>query len=1171
MKLLDLKTGQRIDGIDPSGPVEIVQISNASPLSVSVAYRTSSGSLKESILFQTNEPSLVLVDGPSAPTFSGDPAAFRLSAEAWRIRLAHLFDPLMAIHTSDVDPLPHQILAVYDEMLPKAPLRFVLADDPGAGKTIMAGLLIRELMVRGDLERCLIIAPGSLNEQWQTELDQKFNLQFELFSKSMVEASASGNPFAERNQLIARVDQLARNEELIEKLEACDWDLVIVDEAHKMSASFFGNEFKPTKRYKLGERIGAKARHFLLMTATPHNGKEEDFQTFMALLDSDRFYGKSRDTTHQIDTSDLMRRTLKEEMVKFDGTPLFPERIAETLLFELSPLESQLYDKVTDYVRNEMDRVKDQDGKRRGTVGFALTVLQRRLASSPEAIYQSLRRRLGRLEAMLDEARISKRAFKSMLMEDLNIDEESMDDFEDDLPEEELNELENRLTTQATAAENAEQLEAEIVILKDLVELARKVYQAETDSKWRQLADLLEDPEQMKDSSGNRRKLIIFTEHKDTLYYLQDRIATLIGNPAAVEVIHGGVNREERRKTIERFINYAESSILLATDAAGEGVNLQCAHLMVNYDLPWNPNRIEQRFGRIHRIGQTEVCRLWNLVAHETREGQVFQRLFDKLEQERQTLGGKVFDILGRSFEGRPLRDLLLEAIQYGDQPEVRQRLFEVVDHALDTDHLRSLVESQALGASDLDPSQVFHLKERIERAEALRLQPLFIQAFFEEAFQQQKGVIHRRESGRFEISHVPANIRQRDRLIGSKAPVLQKYNRVCFDKADIRLPQKPPATLISPGHPLMDALVDLVLEQQQYVLRRGCVLIDRNSLDIEPGVLVILEHSVSDGRTTATGKPRTISQRLQFVLLRQDKEPVNAGPAPYLDYEAPSETESALVETILADGWPDTEIEAQALAYASSHIVPDHYTEVRDRRIRAVEATLNAVHARLHAEINHLNHRYQQLLLDVQSGKQPKMQPENIRRRAEELTARLEQRTRELGADRHVAAAPPRVLGAALVLPQGLIDQHLAPAPGVNQGPDHAARLRSEKIGMDAVIAHEKSLGFVPRDVSAENLGWDITSTDAKGNSRFLEVKARQKGADTITVTRNEMAVAFNKKHDGWFLALVLIEEDDTVDGPHYIEAPFDRMPGFAETSVNLKISKLLDRLTASSDGASE
>ena len=680
-KLEDVKNGSRISGIVAGQAVEIVSVEWIGEQAINVVYREPGAGIAEATLYRDNEPQLTVEQRGRMWSFDADGGLLRLVTEANRIKLAHHFDPYLAIHTSLVDPLPHQISAVYGEMLPRQPLRFLLADDPGAGKTIMAGLLIKELIARSDLDRCLVVAPGSLVEQWQDELGEKFGLEFDILTRDMIENSRSGNPFNDRNRMIARLDVLARNEELQEKLSSStEWDLVICDEAHRMSATYFGGEAKYTKRYRLGQRLGEVSRHLLLMSATPHNGHEQDFQLFMALLDGDRFEGRFRDGVHFADTADMMRRLTKEELLRFDGRPLFPERRAYTVKYELSPEEAELYTAVTEYVRNEMNRVQrfaEDDGKKRNNVGFALQILQRRLASSPAAIYQSLKRRRERLETELSEARIairSKRAGQALP----DVSDDMLQNMEE-YGQEEIDELEDRISTSATTAETVDQLALEVETLKGLESMALGVLGTGHDTKWSQLNRILDD-ELMIDPDGNRRKLIIFTEPKDTLFYLVDRVRSRLGRADAVEVIHGGVTREERRKVVERFMQDRDMLVLIANDAAGEGVNLQRGHLMVNYDLPWNPNKIEQRFGRIHRIGQTEVCHLWNLVAADTREGEVYARLLEKLEAAREALGGRVYDVLGELFEGTPLKDLLVQAIQYGERPDVKARLFEAVD-----------------------------------------------------------------------------------------------------------------------------------------------------------------------------------------------------------------------------------------------------------------------------------------------------------------------------------------------------------------------------------------------------------------------------------------------------------------------------------------------------------
>jgi len=409
VRLEQLQTGTRVRGLTVEGIATVKAVTWYGDQAVEVIFEGGHG-VQNRLVYREDEPSLDLVASGRPWSFDGDGALLRLVSEAQRIRLAWLFDPYLAVTTSIIEPLPHQISAVYEEMLPRQPMRFLLADDPGAGKTIMAGLLIRELMVRGELERCLIVSPGSITEQWQDELAEKFGLEFDLLTGDMIRAARTGNPFEQKNLLIARLDQLSRNEDLQEVFQQSpEWDLIICDEAHRMSGHYQGGEVKLTKRYKLGQVVGGHCRNFLLMTATPHNGLEEDFQLFLALLDGDRFEGRFRDGVHSADPSDMMRRMVKEDLVRFDGRPLFPERKSYTAQYDLSDAEAALYAEVTDYVREEMNRAErfaDSEGQRKVNVGFALMTLQRRLASSPEAIWQSIQRRRERLEKRLREERL---------------------------------------------------------------------------------------------------------------------------------------------------------------------------------------------------------------------------------------------------------------------------------------------------------------------------------------------------------------------------------------------------------------------------------------------------------------------------------------------------------------------------------------------------------------------------------------------------------------------------------------------------------------------------------------------------------------------------------------------------------------------------------------------
>jgi superfamily II DNA or RNA helicase len=1147
----------------PSGTVIVVDVAWHGSNVIELTYKDPAGRLGSELLYRDREPTLEIADAGRLWSFESDGALFRLVSEAYRIRLAYLFDPVLAVHTSLVEPLPHQITGVYGEMLNRQPLRFLLADDPGAGKTIMAGLLIKELIIRGDLHRCMIVCPGMLVEQWQDELDRRFHLPFEIMTNDRLEATRSGNWFSETPLAICRLDKLSRNEDLQARLEQTDWDLVVVDEAHKMSASFFGGEIKETKRYKLGKLLSRVSRHFLLMTATPHNGKEEDFQLFMALIDGDRFEGRFRDGVHVTDVSDLMRRMVKENLLKFNGTPLFPERRAYTVAYKLSSAEADLYRQVTDYVREQFNRADALPGEgHKGTVGFALTTLQRRLASSPEAIYQSLRRRRERLESRLREERLLKRGAEAHFQLPADVAQMTAEELEEleDAPDAEIEAAEEKVVDQATAARSIAELEAEIGALKRLEVLALKVRRSGTDRKWDELRQLLQNNPEIVDAEGNCRKIVIFSEHRDTLNYLVERIRTLLGRPETVVQIHGAMGREDRRKAQDSFTQDKDVQILAATDAAGEGINLQRAHLAVNYDLPWNPNRLEQRFGRIHRIGQSEVCHLWNLVAEETREGEVFTRILEKLEQESAALGGQVFNVVGKLlFDNRPLRDLMIEAIRYGERPEVRARLTRIVDEALDREHIRGLIEERALSHDSIDATRVREIREEMERAEARRLQPHFISSFFLEAFRLLGGTIREREPKRYEITHVPAAIRSRDRLIGRGDPMLPRYERVTFEKELITVQGKPLAEFVCPGHPLLDAVIDLILERYRGLLKRGALLIAPGATRVDSiRALCYLEHSIQDARTDRSGNRRLVSRRMQFVEIDANGAAHNAGYAPYLDYRPASDEERELLRSALEADWLSKDLEQQAVNYAVSDLVPEHLAEIKSRKEALIAKTEAAVRDRLTKEINYWDHRAEELKTQELAGKTPRLNSGRARQRADDLQARLEKRLAELQQERQLSAMPPVVIGGALVVPEAMLVALKGGTATIVEATAHDTA-RVENLAMMAVIEAERRLGNEPRDVSDDNCGYDVESrVPGKGQLRFIEVKGRRVGADTVTVTRNEILTALNKPDD-FILAIVEIDGDSTTSW--YVRRPFQKEPDFGAASVNYKLRDLMVR----------
>lgn len=1106
MRIQEIAPGTRLLGLIPGETVTVLALQRHGDDAVEVTYKSQAGGLGQQVVFRDDEHGLSIQTESTRP-FDAPAADFKLAAEAQRISSAGMFDPMVAVATIDVRPLPHQIEAVYGELLPRTPLRFLLADDPGAGKTIMAGLYIKELVLRDDVKRCLVVAPGGLVEQWQDELYFKFGLRFDLLTRSTTESSVT-NVFEDHPRLIARMDQLARNEDLQAQLAEAEWDLVIVDEAHRMGAHYFGGKLEKTKRFQLGELLGGVTRHLLLMTATPHPGKEADFQLFLTLLDRDRFEGR-RSTS--ADLQGILRRKTKEELLTFEGNPLFPQRIAVTVPYQLTALEYDLYDRVTNYVRTGMNRAAKLDGKRRNSVGFALTVLQRRLASSPEAIHQSLVRRVRRLDGRRAEVRAG-----TALDMFPNVDVEALD--QDDYNAEEIEALEEELLDAATAAQTVAELDAELLELAELVEVSRRVRDSGMDRKWTELSSILQDQALAYDDAGMPRKLIVFTEHRDTLNYLHRQIGSLIGRPDAVRAIHGGVRRTERRQITEEFTHNPQCQILLATDAAGEGLNLQAAHLMVNYDLPWNPNRIEQRFGRIHRIGQEQVCRLWNLVAENTREGEVFKRLLGKLDQMRQAYGGKVFDVLGEAFTGTPLRSLLLEAIRYGELPEVRARMQEVIDSTVG-DGMKELLEERALVAQGSSGTDLEELRAAMDDARARRLQPHYIELAFREAFSHLGGRLSRRERGRYEITNVPQRIRT-----ATSAPIAARYQRVTFDVALIRSHDGQSADLLAPGHPLHDAVMSETTKSLASSLERGTVLVSPSLT--EPQLLVGVVNEVSD----ATGE--VVGRRFGYAFVGPDGSVAPAGPAPYLDcVAAPSDSASdARRLPWLIDA------EARAASWLITNELPGYLQEVGRQRGAELQRTRELVTARLQGES-------ERLLLDSavaaeaeQRGEKPRESADSLTRKALDLDQRLAQRLTLLDQQQRMSTKPPRIVTAAVVLPESMLDESTS-GPALPRNTKEV-----ERRGVDLVLATEARLGRRPVEQPFNNKGFDVLSTAPDGHTIRIEVKARIDGAEEFFISHSEVMTGKNSA-PRYRLALVRVDpRGSQFDEVRYLDDPFER-----------------------------
>lgn len=1167
----DIRPGLLVSGIVPDYPVKVVA---AVPMggSIDLFYTCPDGGTGREVLDEESVRSLrIVIKEGVGPKFDADSDEFRLAAEALRIKYAALYDPMSAVYSSDIDPLPHQIRAVYEDMLPKVPLRFLLADDPGAGKTIMAGLYIKEMLLRSAAERVVIVCPGGLAEQWRDELSDKFNLDFEVFQPPMLDLSRSGNPFREHDRLIVRMDQAARSDEYRTMLSEVSWDIAVVDEAHRMSAHYKNvyGETDYTKRFRLGEILARTAENYLLMTATPHSGKEDDFQLFMTLLDPDRFAGRYEPKRHRgTDTAGLMRRMVKEDLLTFDGKPLFPERRAETVAYELSEGEKALYKSVTEYVRDGMNaanRIMQTDGRRGNSIGFALTVLQRRLASSPEAILRSLERRRDRLSELLE--RID--AHPDMAAEILNddgdryggMDMDSFDDMWDETDEAGQGRLEldvEQITDAVTGARTREELANEIVWLDRLVAQAAEVRASGRDAKWTQLSDILHERVLNAGTSETPHKMIVFTEHRDTLNYLRDRIATMLGRLEAVETIHGGMDRAERKRVQERFVSNPATRILVATDAAGEGLNLQRADLMVNYDLPWNPNRIEQRFGRIHRIGQKRVCWLWNLVAKDTREGEVYGKLLTKIETMGKAYSGRLFNVLGDggAFDGNSLKDLMVEAIRYGDRPDVQARLDQVIDQGV-SQGLRDLVNDRSAHPERYSKLDVDEVRKLMERTRERKLQPGYISAFFLDAFRRLGGTARKRERNRWQVTHVPACVRAKADMLNRRHGVADAYERVTFDPSAEHMAGRPDALLVAPGVPLLDAVDELVIERYGGCLDSGTVFVDRTDSQPDgPLLMTAAEQTITD----SMGRP--VSRHFDYLQI-DGQDGLSLSPAPpYLDYDAPQPNEKETIDGLLRMPWVRADHDSAMRAYVYSHGTKPRLAELQANKDEERGHVLRQVRGRLNAEIEYWYQQYNRCVEDERHGKRGRNMNSSIAlKRAHEYEQRLEMRERELSGAARLHAKPAMVRGLALIVPSRMLPQPVTPP---ESRPFARNTTEVDRRAVDLTLTMERRLGRIPIEMPHNNKGFDIRSTDSQGRAYFIEVKGRidLPEADTFTVSANEVAFA-QSQGDRHRLSIVRVSpfgvEHDRI---RYVERAFDAItPSCSTRSFNEQLADYWNR----------
>lgn len=1074
MRLEELAAGQRVNGITGAG-VEIVATSWIGGDFLEVTYRDAAGAIGEAFLDRTYESNLALETGRD-DTFGADAGEWKLGVEALRIKHAALIDPMLAVSNSALQPLPHQITAVYGELLPRTPLRYLLADDPGAGKTIMCGLYIKELLLRGELERCLVVAPGSLADQWQDELWEKFGLKFSVLSRDGLQSAVPGTYFDDNPLLIARMDMLKRDESLQEDLDAIDWDLVVVDEAHRMSAKWGRDGLDRTKRYALGQLLGRRARNFLLMTATPHSGDPEAFQIFLALLDEDRFGGRPTGSSLS-PGSDVMRRMLKEDLLTMEGRPLFPPRKAYTVRYRLSSVEQELYDEVGEYVRQGMvsvERIREGDRRRATNLGFALIVLQRRLASSPEAIWRSLQRRRAKLGGLRDELAERGEAFWEQATIRLP-GSWSDDPTMEATAEEEA--FADEAVERISAAETLGELDAELSQLDRLIPLARRARESGTDQKWLELRSILESAQMTDDSQGRPRKIIVFTEHKDTLNYLRDRITALPGRAEAVVEIHGAMDMRERRRVQHRFTQDPNTTVLLATDAAGEGLNLQAAHLMVNYDLPWNPNRIEQRFGRIHRIGQKETCHLWSLVAEDTREGAVFIRLLEKMEEQAVSLGGKVYDVLGETFEGEPLERLLARAVREGEG--ARRHLERIIDARVG-DELPRLLEQRALYREVLLPVDIEGARRRADLGQRTRLQPHLASAWFAESLHVLGGRMQMRSDGTAEVLRVPEPVRERAR---AGTVLNERYRNVRF-APEQEQSATAGGTVLGPGSPVFDALVDTVAERYASTPVPGTLLIDPTGRDHSTRLLAAIGHEVVDGRAV----PTALSRRFEIVEIDESAAGAAVG-LRHLDYRAATDQELTRLRGIQGTALADPV--SLAMRWAVNHLVAEHTTDVRNSHGAATERRREAINDRLR-----------------------NLSP------SDPVAGRLRHRLERLAEEAQIVSRRPRIHAVALVVPASMF--------GITPQ-------------IDSVASLEAATARTVRDLEEQGLA--ATSTEAGvvqvdrgGETVWIDVRVGDGAGHRLRMARSDVIQGANLG-DRYRLALIDREEI------RYVAAPYDRL----------------------------
>mgnify|MGYP005840679579 CR=1 FL=1 len=1007
----------------------------------------------------------VVVEG--ALSFSGDGEAFFLLMESHRIRNAFQFDPLYAVNVSQVDPLPHQIDAIYHYILRNPSIRFLLADDPGAGKTIMAGLLLKELKYRGLVDRTLIIVPGHLKDQWIREMKEKFQETFNAVDRGVMSAAWGQNVWAENNQIITSID-FAKQDDVMTALKESRWDIVIVDEAHKMSAYRYGEKIDKTKRYRFGELISSITSYLLFLTATPHRGDPDNFLLFLDLLEPNFFASTAmlEDSIRDKDNPLFLRR-LKEDMKDFEQKPLFPPRYVETVKYHLadSDDEIRLYNAVTEYVENHYNKALAKDKR---NVAFAMVILQRRLASSVRAVRRSLERRRNRLRDLYEKG--------ELIQEGLYYTEENLEDLE----ERERWSKEEELLEKLTSAATLEELKDEIGKLDELIALAKQAEKGESEVKLVQLRKLME----AEGLSRSQEKLLIFTEARDTQEYLKEKLQAW---GYSVSEIHGGMNLDKRIAAEAEFKD--KTQLMVATEAAGEGINLQFCHLCINYDIPWNPNRLEQRMGRIHRYGQQHEVHIYNLVAVDTIEGKILKKLFEKLDSMRKHMGSdRVFDVIGDVIPGKNLKDLILEAIA---RTRTIDEILADFDSVPDLDAIDRVREAtlESLATRHIDLSRILG-EQRL--ALENRLVPEYVEAFFRRAAAALDIPLEKRKDDFWRMPAVPFEVRNRPLSFKLRhGEVRTEYSRVSFDKERAF---KEEAEFVAMGHPLMEAVIDTIFNKFEDEAQAGAVLFDPDGkLD---GLLWFLQAEIKDG----TGK--VAGRRLFALYESMNGERTLVSPAILWDLK-PGLPEGKT--TAIQNLSPASINRDVVVNHVIGHALEPYRAELQNQRNK--DAFIKEKYGL--RSLDELLLKSDSKLADYYTrqgsgGDVPEAVISQEKRRKEDLQRKKERLVGVIEAETHLLPHDPEVLGVARVLP--------LPVEAKGQKPDPEV----EEIGMEISMRYEVEQGRVPEDVSAMNLGYDIRSSGGDRAIRYIEVKARS-AEGAVALTPNEWLMAHRLGEEYW------------------------------------------------------